>query len=1810
MNTNTLNYNELCTLSQESLLTILQNHHSMYYLDLFNELSSEQLAHRVVLWNLLELEEFGEEEIEILCTSLVTLYSMFDANLIRRVYPTLSAREVKEAIMYALRSEIPWREVPKVQTYTFGRALAKAFRRVSHHVSSRVSETYHTAFRGVRNIGIRTHSKVKEAITSLLDLIKPSVSSTYHFILDFIQQKIDIMYSKLSSVYSSFLEKCHSVEGMAAIIVGFTIALLALTLPKGTLGWFSRFAIVTLGILVAYFKNLYSTAAGAAIAYVLATVRPSTQNINTNTITIARPQDYGIPSDVGTWISNTVCITSLLSMCVAGLEIPTDKKSLDEMLKRHALLGRAQQTWNVVGEKIVEYIANSTRLVYKYVLKKEYVSFTHVPEVDKLYDEVIELSKIDNASQILRDKESIAHVESMYLRYMHFKRVYASNRTLLQYIEAMGPPIIHFYKEISNHNPKGYMMRKEPVCVMFNGTPGVGKSFLMSVLQQDLLKIAGKYTTEDDLEGKIYSRAHEQEYWDGYVGQPIVIFDDFGQMKDSQANPNLEYFELLRTVNTFPYQLHSASLEQKGNNPFEADFICLTTNLQNIDPQSLISRDAIERRIHLTYTVRLIPEVATHSDPELARLDKRKLALYREENGLDIDDTSHWRFLLPNDYTYYSYEQVVTAISRVYQSKLNTYDVQKEISARSRDKPLPRDAFTVEPERWIPQGDDTGPSPCEGKDISGYVPLPLFLNSSRFVQQQILSHKAVYFTPSFILSDAILHTSFEDLETLIRYIAASTECVSYLSHPSAVQVPSSTCALMFKERNPQDRETRRREIEEKAQKMFEDAQRRESWKRWGWKLLHALSGYRHWYDETAPMRENFAFFLLFLVRTIAVLCIVFKFVDWVGSMFPNSYNKSVLLKYFKYSEVLSIAANLTDYPWTHPFQCSGYISAASMIAAVAHHYWQHPEYSKHCSECANHENVHKQLDVTELEKVKDRVLRPDDILHLESLGVPKVNEQQEVNAEDDPSHGKQASRMKTKYRYEDEVSSSSNSIKSMFPGLRVTPEGPSSNQAIELGRALRSNMYHLQVEYDGLRQPIGMVFCLKGHKALINYHYYQSMSVLWENCEDKASFVCKFTQHEQADGVYCSLSSLVQTAVPVTRGEIHTEFYMITLPKSCPLGKDIAKKHLITPSEIGKLARGTRVIMFTYDKDDGRFVRAIRDGSYTETFTAVMSDRRDEKILHYYPDSVKYQMQTQHGDCGAPIILASDSFQHKILGFHFGGIEGFGICSIITFSDVEKFLRHECSSQDPQLIIPQGEEISPFPLKDGSFRYLGKSKFGPVVQPCKTVYMRSLIHGFAGPSTVAPAVLSPALEEGGPMLKGLMKNAGPVKPLDPLLVADVVASYEEKLNTYEAMGDETRVLTFEEACQGIPGNKYFPPLKRSKSAGFPLMFQATKGKTDWLGNDEWTFDSELCTQLRKTVHEMENLCRQGIVPECYFVDTLKDEKRTLDKIAAKKTRVFSAAPMAFSILCRKYFMGFIGFMSRTRISNECAVGTCVYSEDWKAIVKQMGQFGKESIIAGDFSNFDGTIVFDLFHSIVDIVNRFYADSQQNQKVRRMIWECIAKSSHMLYDMAYQFSHGQPSGNPTTAVSNSIYNSLAIRYCYGLMGLPLSKFNDYVHIVAYGDDNLISVHPSIRTLFNPITLSEKFSSIGMTYTSEEKVEQSAKLRSITEVTFLKRSFSYDAKRDWWFAPLNINSIIESMNWIKKGPSPLQATLENCEDACDELYHHSRETFDGIYSLVQKELRQFGHRVAWKAWDIGRTQIALQQENFIASNRQYI
>ncbi|UXD80048.1 putative RNA-dependent RNA polymerase [Linepithema humile picorna-like virus 1] len=151
-------------------------------------------------------------------------------------------------------------------------------------------------------------------------------------------------------------------------------------------------------------------------------------------------------------------------------------------------------------------------------------------------------------------------------------------------------------------------VRNPPVTIYFTGESGVGKSSITYPFAVEVLKgIFEKEKSPIDLQkcwkNLIYMRAAEQEFWDGYENQLVTVFDDFNQQVDTDGNPSMELFEVIRASNCFPYPLHMAALDQKSNTTFNSKIILASSNNPQPISKSLNYPTALYRRFDICVRV-------------------------------------------------------------------------------------------------------------------------------------------------------------------------------------------------------------------------------------------------------------------------------------------------------------------------------------------------------------------------------------------------------------------------------------------------------------------------------------------------------------------------------------------------------------------------------------------------------------------------------------------------------------------------------------------------------------------------------------------------------------------------------------------------------------------------------------------------------------------------------------------------------------------------------------------------------------------------------------------------------------------------------------------------------------------------------------------------------------------------------------------------------------------------------------------------------------------------------------------------------
>jgi len=400
--------------------------------------------------------------------------------------------------------------------------------------------------------------------------------------------------------------------------------------------------------------------------------------------------------------------------------------------------------------------------------------------------------------------------------------------------------------------------------------------------------------------------------------------------------------------------------------------------------------------------------------------------------------------------------------------------------------------------------------------------------------------------------------------------------------------------------------------------------------------------------------------------------------------------------------------------------------------------------------------------------------------------------------------------------------------------------------------------------------------------------------------------------------------------------------------------------------------------------------------------------------------------------------------------------------------------------------------------------------------------------------------------------------------------------------------EDERILTWEQAIAGIDGNPLYAPVKRNTSPGFGWSARGS-GKTAWLGSGEnYIFDNpEVLARRDELMERLQNNGRTGSV----FVDTLKDERRPIEKVDQGKTRLFAAGEMVFCLIFRQYFMGFMAHVMRNCIAAESCVGINAFGYQWNQMVNKIKEVGPHNV-AGDFSNYDGTLNAAALWAVLDVVENFYSEATDEERmIRRGLWCDLVNSVHYtlpfigascsLEGILYQWTHSQPSGNPMTVILNSVYHSLVARYVFKMCArkycpdkVGLDNWSRYVRHLNYGDDDLYNIDPEICSWFNQITMAEAFEEIGMTYTDEAKTGSMVATRELHEIAFLKRKFRWDDAQMRWRAPHSMDTITEMAMWIKGSKNIYELTAETLEEAVHELAQQERAVFDEFIPVFEE------------------------------------
>jgi uncharacterized protein YoxC len=581
-------------------------------------------------------------------------------------------------------------------------------------------------------------------------------------------------------------------------------------------------------------------------------------------------------------------------------------------------------------------------------------------------------------------------------------------------------------------------------------------------------------------------------------------------------------------------------------------------------------------------------------------------------------------------------------------------------------------------------------------------------------------------------------------------------------------------------------------------------------------------------------------------------------------------------------------------------------------------------------------------------------------------------------------------------------------------------------------------------------------------------------------------------------------------------------------------------------------------------------------------------------------DNLEYNY-SQSGACGSAVLIHNHT--RPIRGIHIAGIGklygGTGYAALITQEDLEIIPQapntvHVQGLEEPEFVKP---EIRMYLPEKSVVTYKGSvdKKLIPFNSDKTAIRPSMIADDLPWKTTKAPAILSKNdpryVHPISPLLAGCAKHGYLTKDFSSEQLQEVASIRKEELLANKPLVLNPDRMTPEQAVVGLPYIPHYEPIKMNTSAGWPYCTTSKTTKEHWTkiirDKSETPIDCVIHDEVKNEVLRKEALRKQGIVPMTLFVDTLKDEKKSITKIPKLgSTRVFCSSPYDFTISMRQNFLHFVAMYYENRDILKHSVGIAMVGHEVTQLVTDLLSVGN-NIITLDYSNFgpgfNASVAGILKQTICSWVQEF-VEGVDPVELECLIEENI-NSHHLMAGTIYQQRGGSPSGSPLTVVINSEENIAYIMLAWLNIVTPRDdrnrwdEFNKHVVLRVYGDDLIMSVSDDYIEQFNGETIMSFFQQYGIVATDASKSASIIKYTGIDEASYLKHTFHpHPTRKGEWLAALDMESVKDTPMWIQEPIQFAEATRINAEAAIRNSYGHGPQVFNELRDTINKALRR--------------------------------
>ncbi len=611
----------------------------------------------------------------------------------------------------------------------------------------------------------------------------------------------------------------------------------------------------------------------------------------------------------------------------------------------------------------------------------------------------------------------------------------------------------------------------------------------------------------------------------------------------------------------------------------------------------------------------------------------------------------------------------------------------------------------------------------------------------------------------------------------------------------------------------------------------------------------------------------------------------------------------------------------------------------------------------------------------------------------------------------------------------------------------------------------------------------------------------------------------------------------------------------------------------------------TRAVEFIRDEDGTVLTNQIFAISYVDSLPV-------DSLGHINVYHGMGEIETKKGFCGS-LCVSMTPRGPVIMGIHVLGKEKQIAFLHVTKRELED-LEQKCNITQrpiiqgggkPQLNLNGVEMPLTKPHHKSIFRYLeqgtvniygslGGFRAKPKSKVCETPLSSEIREKYNVPIAHGP----PCMDGWEPWRKNVVEMVKPNVTYDRQILKQCVDGYVSSIVENLPIGWEKELIFLSDkaSVNGLPGVIFIDGINRKSSMGFP--WNRTKksflfDEKDELYPDGCNFGPEVWDRVKL----IEQAYTSGSRAFPVFTGHLKDEATPLKKVEMKKTRLFTGAPIDWSLVVRKHLLSFVRLVQLNKYTFEAGPGMVTQSIEWTELHDYLCEHGENQIVAGDYGKFDKRMIADFILAAFDVIIQIYRKagfSEEEVRIIAGIAEDTAFPVSNLNNDLVEFYGTNPSGHPLTVIINSLVNALYMRYCYVLLNpeKECRTFKSNVNLMTYGDDNVMGVSAK-SPWFNHTAIQAELAKIGVEYTMADKESESVPYINLKDVSFLKRTWRFENEMGYWMAPLEESSIIKSLTvWVPSSSvDKYYQMVDVLNSASNEYFFYGREKHDEMRSF---------------------------------------